>query len=62
MQSLIARAVPLALLLAAAAPLAAADVGAALPTPEFDELKQTAATSFEDFTGRVVLVEFFEHW
>ena len=60
-QTLIARALPLALILAAA-PMAGADVGLPLPTPEFDGLKQTTAESFEDFTGRVVLVEFFEHW
>lgn len=62
-QTLIARALPLALFLAAANFAAAApDVGAALPAPEFDELKQTTAKSFEDFTGRVVLIEFFEYW
>lgn len=59
----ISRALPVALLIVAA-PFAAAfpDVGAELPTPEFEELKQTPAESFDDFTGRVVLIEFFEHW
>ncbi|QDV05263.1 hypothetical protein Poly30_07590 [Planctomycetes bacterium Poly30] len=60
---LLARAFPLALLLALG-PLASAapDVGDPLPRPGFDELKQTAAKSFEDFTGRVLLIEFFEYW
>ena len=65
----LARAMPLAFLLAAvplwalaATAMPVLDVGVTLPTPEFDELKQTAAESFEDFTGRVVLVEFFEYW
>jgi len=62
-QSLLARPLGLALLLAAA-PLAAAapDVGVALPKTEFEEMKQTPAKSFDDFAGRVVLIEFFEHW
>jgi hypothetical protein len=39
-----------------------ADVGDPLPTPELESMKQTEAKSFDDFVGRVVLIEFFEYW
>ena len=29
---------------------------------ELDDLTQTGATSYEDFTGRAVLIEFFAYW
>ena len=37
-------------------------VGDALPAPELRDFMQTGAKSFEDYKGRAVLIEFFEHW
>lgn len=37
-------------------------VGDALPRPELENFKQTEATSFADYAGRTVLIEFFEYW
>ena len=39
-----------------------AGVGDQLPAPELESMKQTEAKSFDDFVGRVVLIEFFEYW
>lgn len=39
-----------------------AQVGAPFPDIKFKDLAQTEAKSFEDFSGRLVLVEMFAHW
>ena len=40
----------------------AADVGDPIPKTTFEEFAQSDAKSMDDFAGRVILVEFFEHW
>ena len=49
---------------AAAAPLLAPTPPASdrLPKPSLETFRQTEATAFEDYAGRAVLIEFFEHW
>ncbi len=49
---------------AAAAPLLAPALAASdrLPKPALETFRQTEATTFEDYAGRAVLIEFFEHW
>ncbi len=42
--------------------LAQAQVGAPFPNIKFKDLAQTEAESFDDFTGRLVLVELFAYW
>ena len=37
-------------------------VGQELPPVVLEGLSQTPATSFEEFTGRLVLIEFFAYW
>ena len=37
-------------------------VGEKLPEFELEGLSQTPATSYEDFSGRLVLIEFFAYW
>lgn len=37
-------------------------VGDKLPEVVLEGLSQTEATSYEEFTGRLVLLEFFAHW
>ncbi|HIG87129.1 MAG TPA: hypothetical protein EYQ25_08805 [Planctomycetes bacterium] len=37
-------------------------VGDKLPAVVLEGLAQTEATSYEEFTGRLVLLEFFAHW
>lgn len=39
-----------------------ADVGDPIPKTNFEEFAQSDAKSMDDFAGRVILVEFFEHW
>lgn len=36
--------------------------GDKLPTPELEGFSQTGAESYDDYTGRAVLIEFFEYW
>lgn len=56
------------LILAGAASLAlcttglAVQVGQPLPEVEFEDIVQSPTTDFEDFTGRLVLIEFFAYW
>ena len=38
------------------------DVGDLIPKTNFEEFVQSGAESMDDFAGRVILVEFFEHW
>lgn len=59
-----AGALALALGTAAAAPLLAPALSASdrLPKPSLETFRQTEATTFEDYAGRAVLIEFFEHW
>lgn len=52
---------PTALAWAAPAPVSSG-VGDALPAPELSDFMQTDAESFDDYKGRAVLIEFFEHW
>jgi hypothetical protein len=40
----------------------AQDVGSRLPSIDLKDYTQTQATSFEDFAGRAVLIEFFAYW
>ena len=44
------------------APLAADKVGTQLPVVEIEGLTQSPASSFEELTGRLVLIEFFAYW
>lgn len=37
-------------------------VGSKVPQVELEDFSQTPAKSFEDFTGRAVLIEFFAYW
>lgn len=37
-------------------------VGSKLPEVELEGFSQTPAKSFEDYTGRAVLIEFFAYW
>ncbi|MCA9319361.1 MAG: hypothetical protein KDB53_01435 [Planctomycetes bacterium] len=39
-----------------------AQVGQALPTVELEDFSQTPAKSYDEFVGRVVLIEFFAYW
>ncbi len=51
--------------LSAAPPVAIAAAPAAgdrLPSPSLEDFKQTNAKYFEEYQGRAVLIEFFEHW
>ena len=55
------------LLLAPVAALALATVGQAqvgkpLPDPGLFDFAHTEAESFQDYTGRLVLLEFFAYW
>jgi len=43
-------------------PASAGVVGGPLPTPVLEGFAQTKATSFDDFLGRAVLIEFFAYW
>ena len=40
----------------------ASDVGDPIPKTSFEEFVKSGAESMDDFAGRVILVEFFEHW
>lgn len=42
--------------------LSHAQVGAPFPDIDFKDLAQTEAKSFDDFSGRLVLVELFAYW
>ena len=48
--------------LTAAAPHPAQEPGQRLPEVRIDGLSQTEARSFDEFSGRLVLLEFFAHW
>jgi len=50
----------LALVLFAA--VASAQVGSVLPDPKLSDFTQTKAKRWQDFSGRVVLLEFFAFW
>ncbi len=39
-----------------------APAGGQLPPVELEGFAQTKAKSFDDFTGRAVLIEFFAYW
>jgi len=43
-------------------PLPVQEPGQRLPAVRIEGLSQTQARSFDEFTGRVVLLEFFAHW
>ncbi len=45
-----------------APPLAADKVGTPLPVVEIEGLTQSPASTFEEFTGRLILIEFFAYW
>lgn len=46
-----------------AAPSASAQiVGAPAPAVELEDFAQTGAKSFSDYSGRLVLLEFFAYW
>lgn len=51
---------PAAALLAVAA--GAQGIGSRVPSIELKDYAQTPASSFEDFAGRTVLIEFFAYW
>ena len=40
----------------------AQDPGSQLPAVELQDFQLTEATSYDDFFGRAVLLEFFAHW
>ncbi len=54
----------LAVMAASRTPLAPLGVGVGSPLPavELEDFAQTEATSFDDFVGRAVLIEFFAYW
>jgi len=53
----------LGLALASAAPAGAVSAGGHGSSGiELEDLAQTGASSFDDFTGRAVLIEFFAYW
>lgn len=37
-------------------------VGTPFPEAQLEDLAQTAARSFDDYQGRLVLIEFFAYW
>ena len=45
-----------------ARPVTAQGVGTKIPVLELEGYTQTPAKSFEEFTGRAVLIEFFAYW
>lgn len=47
---------------AALAMVGHAQVGSPLPDPGLFDFAATDAESFEDYTGRLVLIEFFAFW
>lgn len=49
-------------LVALALPASADVVGSRVETLEIEDLAQTEATGWEDFTGRAVLIELFAYW
>jgi hypothetical protein len=49
-------------LAAFALPSEAGVLGKALPAVELEGFSQTKAKSFDDLSGRAVLVEFFAYW
>jgi hypothetical protein len=42
--------------------LSAQGVGSKLPKVELEDYSQTPARSFDDYSGRAVLIEFFAFW
>ena len=54
----------IAAIVCAAAPVlsSAQGVGSKMPVVELEGYSQTPAKSYEDFTGRAVLIEFFAFW
>ncbi len=46
----------------ALAPTLGAQVGSPLPPVQLEGLSQTPAKSFDDYMGRLVLIEFFAYW
>jgi hypothetical protein len=51
-----------AIVCAAAPALSAQGVGSKVPAVELEGYAKTPAKSYEDFTGRAVLIEFFAFW
>ncbi len=49
-------------LAAFALPARLTHAGGQLPPVEIEEFGQTKAKSFDDLTGRAVLIEFFAYW
>lgn len=48
--------------LAPASALAADKVGTPLPPVQIEGLTQSPTSSFDEFTGRLLLIEFFAYW
>lgn len=51
-----------ALVGALASPASSQGIGTTIPAIELEGLSQTGAKSFDEFTGRTVLLEFFAYW
>ena len=47
---------------ALAAPSRSQGIGSRMPVAELEGYANTPAKSFEEFTGRAVLIEFFAYW
>jgi len=43
-------------------PPALAEVGSPLPEVVLEDFAQTEASTYDDFLGRAVLIEFFAYW
>ena len=61
-RALAAPAFALALAAFAAPDAWAQNEGKPLPASELVDFSQTAAKSFDDYAGRLVLIEFFAYW
>ncbi len=57
-----AAAIGAAVVLLAAVPIEGTEVGSALPTPNLADFAQSSATSFSDYFGQAVMLEFFAYW
>lgn len=53
---------PALLVVVLAGSLCAQDVGSFVPSAEWTDMSQTSAKSYDDFVGRLKVIEVFAHW
>lgn len=53
---------PVLMVVALTGALQAQDVGSFAPASEWSDLTQTGAKKFDDFVGRLLVIEAFAHW